>query len=229
MTPLFITGSGTGIGKTLIAEVLARQIQERGDAVRVLKPVISGYDPDSVQSSDTGRLLKCVGRDITADSIAEISPWRFAAPLSPDMAAAREGRGIDFDSLIAHCREMRLTAERDGAQLLIEGVGGAMVPLTKRETTADWVAALDVPAAIVTGSYLGSISHALTALESLKVRNVRLAGIVISESPKSAAPLAEIAATLVRFAGKCPVFTVPRIAGENPAARIEVGLIPLLQ
>src|SRR3546814_8137834 len=79
-----------------------------------------------------------------------MSPWRFRAPLSPDMAAAREGRTVPFDDLVDHCRD-RLAAA--AGPLLIEGVGGAMVPLDECHTVLDWMAALALPALLVSGTY----------------------------------------------------------------------------
>ena len=97
--PLFVTATGTGIGKTHVACGLLRAQGGAG-----LKPVLSGFDPASAADSDAGRLLAAMGRPITPETIAAISPWRFAAPLSPDMAAAREGRAVPFEALIAACR-----------------------------------------------------------------------------------------------------------------------------
>ena len=79
-----------------------------------------------------------------------MSPWRFAAPLSPDMAASRERRSIPFDALVAHCRA---ASERRGVTL-IEGIGGVMTPLDAEHTVLDWIAALGAPALLVVGSYL---------------------------------------------------------------------------
>src|SRR3546814_10354844 len=106
-----------------------------------------------------------------------MSPWRFRAPLSPDMAAAREGRTVPFDDLVDHCRD-RLAAA--AGPLLIEGVGGAMVPLDECHTVLDWMAALALPALLVSGTYLGAISHTLTALAALDARGISVSGIVLS-------------------------------------------------
>ncbi|MDV2496665.1 MAG: dethiobiotin synthase, partial [bacterium] len=146
------------------------------------------------------------GLDATPEAIAEASPWRFSAALSPDMAARREGRSIDFQGLVDFCRGLR---EEAGDVLLIEGLGGVLVPLTERETVADWIAALEVPALLVTGSYLGTLSHTLSAAESLKARGVPLAAVIVSESADSPVPLAETVETLERFV--TPVLALPRL------------------
>lgn len=220
MSGLFITGSGTGVGKTLFTGLLAQQLIAAGRKVRVLKPVISGFDPQTLDDSDSGQLLRAIGHEVTEDAIREISPWRFAAPLSPDMAAAREGRDINFDCVAAFCQEALHAVEQRGHTVLIEGVGGVLVPLTKDRTVADWIAALGIPALVVSGSYLGALSHALTAVEALHSRDIQLAGIVISESSENPVPLAETAATLRRFVGDCPVVTLPRVCDADRIGNI---------
>lgn len=216
MPGCFITASGTEIGKTLVTCILARQLQANGRKVRVLKPVMSGYDEANAAESDAGRLLASIGRDITPEAVAEISPWRFAAPLSPDMAAAREGRTIAFDALVDFCRREIARADTDDAVILIEGIGGAMVPLTEDRTVLDWIAALPLPAILVTGSYLGSISHTLTALSALSVRGRGAASVVVSESSENPVPAEETVAVIARFAHPVPVHLVPRLCMDDP-------------
>jgi dethiobiotin synthetase len=208
---LFVTATGTEVGKTHVTALLLRELRAAGRACSAVKPVMSGYAPEAAAESDAGRLLAALGRAVTPEAVAEISPWRFAAPLSPDMAAAREGRAIDFDALVGYCRER----SRADELLLVEGVGGAMVPLTGDRTVMDWMAALGAPALVVAGSYLGTISHSLTTLAALRARGVRAVGLVISESVESPAPVEETAATLARFAD-VPVRVVARGAARAP-------------
>jgi dethiobiotin synthetase len=156
MSAIFVTAAGTDIGKTFVACGLVRALQARGRKVAALKPIASGFVPTDPERSDSGRLLAALGRPVTTETIAQVSPWRFAAALSPDMAAAREGRTVDFAAVVGFCRDA--VATRDGA-LLIEGIGGVMTPLDARHTVLDWMAALDIPIVLVAGSYLGAISH----------------------------------------------------------------------
>lgn len=209
---LFITATGTGIGKTLVTAAVCRQMRSAGRAVHALKPVISGYDPGD-SSSDSALILRALGREVNTASVAEISPWRFAAPLSPHMAAAREDREIDLAELTDFCRS------RMGRELLlIEGAGGVMTPLNTHHTMLDWIKALRCPAILVTGSYLGSLSHTLTALAALRANDIPVAGLVISESEGSEVDLSETAATLQEFTGNAmPVCVIPRlIPGAAP-------------
>lgn len=218
MAGCFVTASGTEIGKTLITAVLARQLRAGGREARVLKPIMSGYNDADAAESDAGRLLRSVEREVTLEAVAEISPWRYTAPLSPDMAAAREGRAIDFDGLTAFCRDETARAAKDGATLLIEGIGGVMVPLTRKHTVLDWAAALNLPAVLVTGSYLGSLSHTLTALAAMASRNLGISAVVVSESPDNPVPPEETVNAIARFADPIPVFLVPRITPDDPAS-----------
>ena len=211
MSTLFVTGTGTGIGKTVVTAALCHELRAAGRAVRALKPVLSGYDPAERHESDPGILLASLGEAVTDDAVAAIAPWRFRAPLSPDMAAAREGRRLDLREIVAFCRAA------PGDPLLIEGIGGAMVPLDDAHTVLDWMAELAAPALVVAGSYLGTISHTLTTLAVLRGRGVPLAGLVISESEESPVPPAETAATIARHAGPLPIALLPRLpAGSAP-------------
>jgi len=209
MTPIFITGSGTGIGKTFVAEALLRAWRAAGRNVAVLKPVITGFDEAAVAASDIGRLLAAAGVTPTSEYISLVSPWRFAAPLSPDMAAAREGSSVPVDEVIAYCRAAIAEAEQADMSLAIEGIGGVMVPLDGTRTVADVIAALDIPAILVCGSYLGSLSHTLTAYEALRARDVEIDRIIVSETPDSEVPLAETRDVLARFVAPVAVEVMP--------------------
>ena len=209
MVAVFVTASGTDIGKTYVAEALLRQWRQSGRLVAVLKPLLSGYDPADAASSDTGRLLTASGVAITPESIDLVSPWRYAAPLSPDMAAAREGKSVPVDDVVAYCAAAIAEADESGMSLLIEGIGGVMVPLDDTRTVADLIAALGIPAILVGGSYLGSLSHTLTAYEALRARNVTVDSVIVSETPDCDVPLDETRDVLARFVVPVPVEVMP--------------------
>jgi dethiobiotin synthetase len=199
----FITATGTDIGKTYVTARLVRAL-----GATAIKPIMSGYDAASAAGSDAGMLLTAMGRAVTQEAIAAISPWRFAAPLSPDMAAAREGGAIAFPELLTFCKTAIAAAP---GLLLIEGVGGVMVPLDKTHTVRDWIVALNLPVLLVAGSYLGSLSHTLTGLEALRAAAIEVAGIVLNESLNAPVPMEETAATLTRFCN-IPIHLVERDA-----------------
>jgi len=211
VSAFFITSCGTEIGKTLVTSALCRQLRKKGRAVKALKPVISGYDAETASESDTYLLLDALGSPIDEETIAGISPWRFKQALSPDMAAERDGRSIPYDELISFCRKAIV---QNTGTLLIEGVGGVMVPLGGPRTVLDWASDLKIPALLVTGSYLGSLSHALTAVKALESGGVPLAGVVVSESEECPVPVEETVATLVRLLPGISIVSVPRQQGE---------------
>jgi dethiobiotin synthetase len=221
MAAYFVTATGTDIGKTFVTAGLIRHLRVGGASVDALKPVVSGYDSSVVETSDPAVLLGALGRPVTAEEVERMAPWRFRAPLSPDLAAAREGRAIDFDGLVDFSRR---TVDATRGTLFIEGVGGIMVPLQDRRTVLDWMAALEIPLVLVVGGYLGTISHTLTALDVLRQRQLAIATIVVSESERNPVELEDTVDSIARFAGDVPVVGLPRLpAGitEHPAfARI---------
>ena len=225
MTTTFITATGTDIGKTFVTAGLIRHIRAAGRTVDAIKPVVSGFDSDAWQEGDPARLLAALGRPITLEEAGRVSPWRFAAPLSPHMAARREGGAIEFQEVVEFCR--RSMAARRGV-LLIEGIGGIMVPLDDRRTVLDWMSVLRIPIILVAGTYVGTMSHTLTSLEVLVRRNLNVAAVVISESEASAASLDDTVATLQRFAASIDVVGIPRLASDtidHPAFARIAGLI----
>jgi dethiobiotin synthetase len=204
----FVTSTGTDIGKTFVTAALIRYMRESNQPVGALKPIVSGYDSSVAETSDPAVLLAALGRRMSADEVERIAPWRFRAPLAPDLAAAREGRRVDFVELVEFSR-----AAINGAKgpLFIEGVGGIMVPLDERRTVLDWMTALDIPLLLIVGGYLGTISHTLTALDVLAQRKLTIVAIVVSESDRDAVALDDTVASIERFSNGVEVVGLPRL------------------
>jgi dethiobiotin synthetase len=203
MSLLFIAGTGTDIGKTYVTALLVRTLHAKGHEVRALKPVISGFDPKAAETSDTALLLKAVGDAVNEESIAATSPWRFTAPLAPNMAARREDRSIDFNAVVSWCKVR-------GGPVVIEGVGGIMSPLTDTKTVLDWIVGLTCPVLLVGGTYLGAISHTLTSMAAMRARGVRVAGIVVNESADNSIGLADTIDALKPFVTGSPILALSR-------------------
>lgn len=226
MTSVFVTSSGTGIGKTFVCCRLIGALRHRL-RIRAVKPVVTGFPEtaagriladSAVAESDTGLILRAQGLPLTADTLAATSPWRFRKPVSVDMAAAREGRTLPFDELLGFSRSP------PGIDLnLVEGVGGVMAPLDARHTVLDWIAALEARTLLVVGSYLGALSDSLTAHAALAGRGITTTAIVISQSPAEPVPTAATAESLRRFVGDTPVLILQRDANADAA-----GLAALL-
>jgi dethiobiotin synthetase len=204
MNRLFVAGAGTDIGKTHVACALVRGRRSLGRSVLALKPVASGVGPvdeAAFAESDTARLLAAQGLAATPAEVDGCSPWRFAAPLSPDMAAQAEGRRLLLPEVVDWCRRRIAGVEAD---VLIEGVGGVMSPATEDALNLDWAAALDCPVLLVGGTYLGAISHVLTALEVVRARGLPLAGLVLNEATPGSVGLEATAQAVGRFGGVTP-------------------------
>jgi len=214
MTAIFVSATGTDVGKTFVTAGLVRHLLKDGSAVDAIKPVVSGFDPTAIEASDPGALLAALGRPLTIEEAERISPWRFAAPLSPDMAARREGRAIDFGAVTDFCRAAM--AARRG-HLFVEGIGGIMVPLDASHTVLDLITQLRLPLLLVAGTYVGTISHTLTALQVLTRRNLDVAAVIVSESQGSAASLDDTVATIARFSDSIDVVGIPRLADAATA------------
>ena len=207
----FITSTGTGIGKSFITAALMQQAKRRGQSIAAYKPVISGFDPAYVETSDTGLILESLGLPMTPVNIERVSPWRYAAPLAPSMAARQEDRPIDFHQLVAHSQKAIQGTEDI---VLIEGVGGVMVPLNDRRTVLDWIEALGIPVLLVVGTYLGSISHTLTALSVLRQRHIPVHALILNESDNSTVTLLSTSDELKLWT-ETPLIAVKRRTDNN--------------
>lgn len=205
MTAIFITATGTDVGKTFVVASLIRLLRQMGRTIDAIKPIVSGYDATLAAASDPGVLIGALGLPFSPEAIDRVSPWRFRAAVAPDLAARREGRSIDVDAVVAYCQG---AIERRPDILLIEGVGGIMVPLDDHRTILDVMMALRVPLILVTGSYRGTISHTLTALDSLFRRDLNVLATIVNETPGSSMPLGDVVASIGRFTE--PVIGLPR-------------------
>jgi dethiobiotin synthetase len=219
MTGYFVTATGTDIGKTYLSAALLRHWRREGRAIAALKPVMSGFDPADVAGSDAGQLLMAMGAPMDAGGLNLISPWRFAAPLSPDMAAQREGKTIPYAKLTETCRAVASMMPEDG-RLIIEGVGGVLVPLDDRHTVMDWMRDCGLPILLVAGSYLGTISHTLASLAAMKLHGLSAHAVIVNESMVSPVPLEETIAVLARHAPGERILGLRRSADDADVARL---------
>ena len=218
MSAFFVTGTGTDIGKTFVTAGLIRHLRAAGSDVAALKPVVSGFSMECAGQSDPGVLLAALGEPVNDKTLARISPWRFAAPLSPDMAATRENRTLDYSELLSACRDRATAAGQ--AILFIEGVGGVMVPLDATHTVRELMADLEIPVILVAGAYLGTISHTLTALAALATRDIVPKAVVINDTGDRPVPLAETAEAIARQVPGLSVLTVPHHAADEDFAHL---------
>jgi len=195
--PIFITGTGTDIGKTHILCTLLEAARKAGETCHVYKPVLSGFDMNDIPATDTARLLQANGRELTAETIKDTTPWRFKAPLSPDMAARREKRELRLQAIARWCGD-RIHSEHP---TLIEGAGGVMSPIAEDGLNLDLIRELDAHPVLVAGNYLGTLSHTLTALRVLEGRST----VILNPYPQGPVDPRDTAASLMRFAPRARV------------------------
>ena len=204
---LFVAGAHTDIGKTHVGCALIRAARARGLSCDAFKPVLSGFDPAQAAESDAGRLLAALGRPI--GELDGVSPLRFTAPLAPPLAARREGQRLAIADLAARCRAW--LAESPAQLKLLEGAGGLMSPIAEDGTALDLPQKLGLPSILVSGAYLGAVSHTLTALEVLRARGLPVLAVVVSEDADPEAPdFAETVGLVRSFAAGTPVLSASR-------------------
>ncbi|MHA6288707.1 dethiobiotin synthase [Maricaulis sp. CAU 1757] len=195
--PLFFTGTGTDIGKTHILCALLEAHRARGGTARVLKPVVSGFDPDNLNATDTIRLMRANGEALTGDVLQSVTPWRFRAALSPDLAARAEDRDLAFDAVVNWC----LDAIDPDQPTIVEGAGGVMSPIAEGGLNLDLIRELDARPVLVAGGYLGTISHTLTALRVLDGSCT----VILNPYGEFETPIEDTADRIARFAGRADI------------------------
>jgi dethiobiotin synthetase len=220
MTAFFLTGTDTGVGKTLIAAALLRVAAAQGLRSVGIKPVAAGcVERDGQAVNEDALLLQ--SQASVALPYREVNPVALRIAMAPHLAAAAEGVRLEIAPLARHCRSM---AARGYDFLLAEGAGGWLVPLNENETMADLAAELGWPVILVVGMRLGCLNHALLSAQSIRAAGLRLAGWV-ANSPWPAMPaLAEnIACLVARLDAPC--------LGEIPFLGSAAGVpavVPLL-
>jgi dethiobiotin synthetase len=216
---IFITGTDTGVGKTVVCGLLAGFLRGRGVRVVTQKWVQTGTAGEPSDLAAHRRLMGLPG-SVAEEALADLCPYRFSYPASPRLAAAREGRRIEASVIEAAFR--RLAASHDA--VLVEGAGGILVPLAEGVLTADLVVRLGLSALVVVGNRLGCVNHALLTVEAIRRRGVPLAGLVFNRPPGEGGGAPEELLTdnvrVVEEISKAPVLgEVPFLA--DPAAGAE--------
>jgi len=213
---LLITGTDTGIGKTLIAGAIAAHLRRQGLRVGVLKPAASGCVKrrEGLVSEDAEFLAHCADSPHPLDIIA---PQRFAEPLAPAIAAQRLGLSLDWDAI-----QRSLTIiTRDSDILIVEGVGGIMVPMDAKHTMLDVAQWLKLPAVVVARPNLGTINHTLLTVDALRDAKVKVAGVVVNRYPAEMPGVAEETnPRAIEKWGKVPVLCIVPDVKEPIGLRI---------
>lgn len=136
-----------------------------GHNVQAIKPVITGWNSATEGESDTVKIIQSLECTVSEQSISRVSPWRFEAPRAPNVAADMSGAHLDYAEILRFCRKSSQTLD---CYTFIEGVGGVMSPITENKSCLELIHDLGIDVVLVIGSYLGSISHTLTAMKVLQ-------------------------------------------------------------
>jgi dethiobiotin synthetase len=215
MNGFFITGTDTGVGKTLVAVAVTRALVARGLRTAVMKPVAAGglRTPDGLFNDDALELL--AASNVKAP-YEDVNPWMLSVAASPHLAARADGVAIRQDRIVAALD--KLTAESD--LVIVEGAGGWLAPISATETMADVAAKMALPVILVVGVRLGCLNHALLTRAAIRASGMVFAGWIANQLA-TAMPLAEANIdTLESRFGVAPLGVVP--AGTKPVA----GAVP---
>ncbi len=207
---LFVTGTGTEVGKTVVTAALAHAFLRQGVNVGVVKPIATGCQRrgGKLISSDAEKLLRASG---AGDPTEWVCPYRFRPPVAPSVAAGKQG--ISF-SRIDQAME-RLSSRHD--LLLVEGIGGLLVPLDARRTVVDLAAHLKLPLLVVAHAGLGTLNHTLLTLEAARSRNLEVAGIVLNQRSPTPSLAEQTNPAVLRKLGQVPVLgVIPHLRFPSP-------------
>lgn len=166
---LFITGTDTGIGKTLVSAGITRLLLNRGNSIGVFKPIASGGT-----ISEDGKLLQMAAR-LPHSAYREIVPFHYRQPLAPWVASWKEGK-VDLAKIEKAFQKAKASCDF----LVVEGVGGIQVPITQDFFVTDWMVKWKLPVLIVVRAGLGTINHSLLTVEALQRRKVKIVGVLVN-------------------------------------------------
>ena len=205
MKGVFVTGTGTCVGKTVVCGLLAGFLRAQGMRVTTQKWVETGVT-DGPSDIDAHRRLMGAPGSTAEPPPADRSPYRFSLPASPHLAAAREKRRVDPAVIEAAYR--RLAETHDA--VLVEGAGGFLVPLSEGLLTGDLVARIGLPVLVVVGNRLGCVNDALLTVEAVRRRGIPLLGLVFNRLPGEGDG------------------TAADVLADNPGIVVEIARAPLL-
>lgn len=206
-TGVFVTGTGTEVGKTLVGAAIARTLAAEDRRIAVFKPTVTGLDEDG--ESDHALLRRASG---SGQSDEEIAPYRYGPPASPHLAAAMAGEEIEPERL----RQAAHNAAAGADAIVCEGVGGLLVPLSPTYLVRDLATDLGYPLVIVASPGLGTINHTLLTLESARGAGLGVAAVVLNPWPGKPSAIERSNRETIADLGRVPVLTLPRLDLDRP-------------
>jgi dethiobiotin synthetase len=201
---VFITGTDTGVGKTLVATAIIRGLLASGLRVAGMKPVASGAErgPEGLRNADALALASAAN---VAAPYETLNPYCFEPAIAPHIAAREAGVAIDIHRVRSLFQELA----READFVVVEGAGGWLAPISATQTLADLALALEIPVILVVGLRLGALNHAVLSAESIAARGARLAGWAASHIYPAFERSAENLATLESRLHGAPLASVP--------------------
>jgi len=204
---VFVTGTGTEVGKTVVAAVIARTLAADGQTVAVFKPAVTGLDEPG--EPDHALLRRASG---STQSDEEIAPFRYGPPASPHLAAEMAGEEIERDRLLAAA----YIAATSASTLVCEGVGGLLVPLGRDYLVRDLAVDLALPLVIAASPGLGTINHTLLTIEVARAAGLEVVVVVLTPWPAQPSPVEQSNRETIEALGDVPVETLPLIDLDEP-------------
>lgn len=183
---LFIAGTDTGVGKTLIAGAIAKILTESGQKVGVFKPIATGCSRhwEGLISCDTEFLANCANSEL---SLSTITPVGYITPAAPIVGAAQEGRPIDFESIATAYKDICENTDI----VIVEGIGGVRTPLTAEFDLLDLVVEFGLPVVVIARLNAGTINHTLMTIDCIRAAELKVAGVIINGYNATEATVAE--------------------------------------
>jgi dethiobiotin synthetase len=221
MRAVFITGTDTGAGKTVITGCLARYLSEKGYKVITQKWMQTGYN--SFSHSDIAEHLKIMGRKSAAIKkyLPYMSPYTFKPASSPHLASKIEGRRISADKIVKSFNFL----SRHFDFVIVEGIGGALVPFSGNRLVIDIVKELDLPVLLVAANKLGAVNHTLLTIEALKTRRLKILGLVFNDAKREDRRILEDNPRIIRTLTGQKVFGI--LPWESRRARLYERFMPI--
>jgi dethiobiotin synthetase len=210
---LFVTGTDTGVGKTVVAGAIVAALRARGERVAAQKPVVTGLDEPAEPGWPRDHELLAAAAGASAEAVA---PHLFGPPVSPHLAAELAGVELDLDAMVVAASAA--AAEVDAGVLVVEGVGGLLVPLTRENTVRDLAVALGFPLLVAARPGLGTINHSLLTLEAARAAELEVAGVVMTPWPAEPSDMEESNRATVARLGAVAVATLPSLPDGSPAS-----------
>jgi dethiobiotin synthetase len=216
MRGCFVTATDTGVGKTVVAAAIAAALRSGGAAVAAFKPVLTGADEPVDPDWPHDDAILAAAADIPRDAVV---PFRFGPPVSPHLAAELAGEALDPGRL----RAAFAAAATTGDVVVVEGVGGLLVPLAPDYLVRDFAGDVRLPLVIAARPGLGTINHTLLTLGAARAAGLAVAGVVLTPwSDVPSAIEADNRATIARL-GDVEVATLPRVRRADPALLAAAG------